>query len=477
MDEEREMLQGRDGETYWWFPGRRLGQGGYGEVFEAVTIDGLPHAVKRVPLRQGSTSRWYAEARLAERELQVSGRLGRVTDKNVMPLVDDVLLEDALLLVMPRADYSLHQVLAEGRRLDEAETRALLMDLARGLAYLAQRAVVHRDIKPGNILWWGGRWVISDLGIARIQEVDTSTYTWAGTGTPEYSAPELFSHEPATVATDLYALGCVAVAALTGSPPFDGENLSRSHRLETPNIPRLGDVALERTIRRLLSKAPSARPADARMVQQLLEPQGSLGDDQAAMLRAAARTARRKDERERQAMVDRELENRRDDALAALDALVEDTATRARQMLPSTSSLRQGDTWFITAEEAGARLSVQVAEPSRRSDYLLLGVVIVAFMDEMEQSAVANLLCQQEGGHAIWKLALFEHNAMAPERPPLGPRRARRGAALSLQHLDGLLDQLQRLGAPPLLMQTEPLTPLSLLSELAAELDASADRE
>ncbi len=261
MSSEAEEFSGSNGEVYRWYPDRRLGVGRFGEVFEAVTVDGLELAVKQVPLRTDGTSRWYADARLAERELDVAQRLGPATDECVMPVLDHLLLEDVLLVLMPRAEYSLADLLRRGERLDEPATRALILDLAKGLRLLADNAVVHRDIKPGNVLRWRGRWVLSDFGIARIQEEGTQTFTWAGTGTHAYWAPELFQFEPAKVATDLYALGCVAVAALTGQPPFAGDDLARAHRLEAPALPALGDAALERTIRRLLSKDPGGPPA------------------------------------------------------------------------------------------------------------------------------------------------------------------------------------------------------------------------
>ena len=468
------MLAGRAGETYWWFPDRRLGLGRFGEVFEATTVDELRLAVKQVPLRGDTTARWYEDARLAELELEVAARLGSGTTENVMPVLDDCLTDDALFVVMPRADHSLDDLLIREGSSGEADTRKLLIDLAKALRFLAQHGVVHRDVKPTNILWWQGRWVLADLGIARILDVDTGTYTWAGTGTHAYWAPELFSHEPANVATDLYALGCVAVTALTGEPPFSGNDLARAHRLDAPNIPEIRDVALERTIRRLLSKEPGGRPADARMVQQLLEPTGPLGPDQQALLRAATRTARRTDENQRLLNLDQERANQRRDALAALERTVEDTVSRARQSVPGVTAVQQGDTWFITAEEAAGRLVIQAVEPSSRREQLLIGTVVVGFLDQPEKSSVANILCEYHDGRPNWHLVKFAHNHIIQERPPLGPRRAADKAGLSLQHLDGLLAELFRPGAPPLVIEKVPLTPEALLTELGAELDSTA---
>lgn len=466
---------GRNGELYHWCPDRPLGEGGFGQVYEATTVDGLALAVKRVALRRESTSRWYADARLAERELQVSALLSQDTRENVLPVLDELLADDELLLVMPRADHSLADLLAQGRLLDEADVRALLLDLAAALRLLADYGVVHRDIKPGNVLRWNDRWVLADLGIARILDVDTSTFTWAGTGTHEWWAPELFDWQPAKVSTDLYALGCVAFAALTGRPPFTDDDLAKAHRTQTPDIPPIGDPALDRTIRRLLSKEPAARPADARMVQQMLEPRGALGPDQSALLRAAARTARRDDEQARLANLDRERAAQVQDALAALDAIGDDTLARAVDALPSSTLSRQHETLFLTAPEAGARLVLQTAQPSRRADELLIGTVRVDFLDSSDSSFVANVLCTYADGRPHWRLAKFQHNHISNERPPLGPRRADTKAALSLQHLDVLLPEIGRPGIPPLVVEQTPLTAQSLLAELAAELDAAIE--
>lgn len=468
---------GSKGVVYQWFPDRPLGEGGYGQVFEATTVDGQLLAVKRVGLRRQSTVHWYAEARLAEREIRVSALLPRDTRDNVLPVLDDLLGDDELLLVMPRADHSLADRLAKGPRLDEAEVKGLLLDLAAGLRLLADHSVVHRDIKPGNILWWNERWVLADLGIARILDEDTSTFTWAGTGTHEWWAPELFDRQPAKVSTDLYALGCVAFAALTGRPPFTDEDLAQAHRTQTPDLLPIGDAALDRTVRRLLSKKPGARPTDARMVQQMLELRGTLGPDQNALLRAAARTASRDDERARLANLNRERDAQVQDALAALDAIGDDVLARAAEVLPSSTLLRQHDTLFLTVPEADARLVLQTGEPSGRPDELLIGIVRVDFLDasERRQSYVANLICTYADGRAHWLLLKFAHNYIAKARLPLGPRRADTNAGLSLPNLDALLPSRGRSVVPPVIVEQTPLTAQSLLAELTAELEAPND--
>ncbi len=463
-------VQGRKGEVYRYFPDRPLGRGGYGLVFEATTVDGLELAVKRVSLRlDGGTARWMADGRLAERELHVARRLDRLGGGGVLPLLDDALEEDAFLFVMPRAEFSLEARLAGSGPLDEQEARRLVLDLAHALRTLADAGVVHRDIKPGNVLWWRGRWVLSDLGVARVVEEATSTYTWAGTGSHDYWAPELFAFEDASIRSDLYALGCTALEALTGTKPFTGD-LATAHRDDAPPLPTLTDRALERTIRRLLKKDKDGRPADARQVEQMLVPAEGLGADQSALLRAVARDARRADER---AHVDREAEREaglRRDARAAFEGMWEDAVARAQAVVPEATSSWHDDTWFLVVGRG--RLSVQLFEPSGGRGALLIGLVRVMFLDEPRAASnVANVRCRQFDGSPVWEILRFEHNMISTERPPLGPRRADLRAGMGLSNLDALVDRLDTPGPPLVSMDVVLLTGESLLSELAAELD------
>lgn len=461
-------FQGREGENYAYFPDRPLGRGGYGQVFAATTVDGLDLAVKRVLLRGDNTRRWYEDGRLAERELDVARRLGPLTDENVLPVLDDALEIDALLLVMPRADHSLADLLVDGGRLDEAATRHMLLDVARGLRHLADRGVVHRDIKPGNIVWWCGRWVLADLGIARVLEEDTGTYSWAGTGTHAYWAPELFAFEPATGRSDLYALGCTAFEALTGTKPFTGEDLAAAHRGLVPELPALGDTALDRTVRRLLAKDVAARPADAREVQQLLVPLSGLGPDQVALLRAAARDARRVDEDGRRGREADQEEARRRDARTSFATVWDDTIDRAREVLPDADGREQADTWFLTA--LNGRLSVQLAQPSGSRAAVLIGLVKVMLLDDPQESTAANVRCRHVDGRQVWELLTFTHNMISPERPPLGPRKADLPAGMGLSNLDRLLERLDEPGPPVVITESQSLTPQALLQVLADEL-------
>jgi serine/threonine-protein kinase len=125
--------------------------------------------------------------------------------------------------------------LLEGRELREmirdatlapAESLRILADVADGLHYAHERGVVHRDIKPGNIMVLGdGRVKIMDFGIARFSEPMVKTQTGVLLGSPQYMAPEQIVGKPFDHRADLFALGLVLYEMLTGVKPFAGEDI------------------------------------------------------------------------------------------------------------------------------------------------------------------------------------------------------------------------------------------------------------
>ena len=155
---------------------------------------------------------------------------------------------------------------------------ALAEDVARGLAAAHAAGVVHRDIKPGNVVLRGDDAVIVDFGIARLAADADATKTATGTvtGTAAYLAPEQARGDTVTAATDLYSLGCLLMTVFTGASPFTGEHAvaqALAH-IGTPP-PRLSDrrpdapPALDALVARLLEKDPALRP-DARTTAEEL---------------------------------------------------------------------------------------------------------------------------------------------------------------------------------------------------------------
>src|SRR5689334_9896315 len=149
-----------------------------------------------------------------------------------------------------------------------SEVVGIVKDVARALGYAHQRGIVHRDIKPDNVLLSGGTAVVTDFGIAKaISAARTSaegaTLTQVGTsiGTPAYMAPEQAAGDPnVDHRADIYSLGCMAYELLTGQTPFSGRTPARTlaaHMTETP-----------RPVAELRAEVP---PALAELVARCLE--------------------------------------------------------------------------------------------------------------------------------------------------------------------------------------------------------------
>jgi TolB-like protein/tetratricopeptide (TPR) repeat protein len=182
--------------------------------------------------------------------------------------------------IMPFIDgETLHERLQRGP-LAIAECVDILRDVVKALAFAHIRAIVHRDIKPDNIMLSGGSAVVTDFGIAKalvtalVASPTTSTLTHVGMaiGTPAYMAPEQIAVDPAIdQRADLYALGATAYEMLAGAPPFGSRptgSLLAAHLIEEPpplSHSRL-DVpeALEQLVMRCLAKDPDDRPQHAR---------------------------------------------------------------------------------------------------------------------------------------------------------------------------------------------------------------------
>ena len=154
--------------------------------------------------------------------------------------------------------------------LDVHTTRLILQHAGTALAFAHRRGVIHRDVKPGNIMIDENGWaVVTDFGIAKVDDGKNLTASGTAVGSPHYMAPEQFENQPLTAAADQYALGIVAYEMLTGRKPFDGNSLAeiiKAHlfsrpaelTLDRPDLP--ADVSA--TITRMLAKDPSDRFPD-----------------------------------------------------------------------------------------------------------------------------------------------------------------------------------------------------------------------
>ncbi|MCX4390754.1 protein kinase [Micromonospora peucetia] len=149
-------------------------------------------------------------------------------------------------------------------RLDVAETMAIVAQVAQALHAAHLGGIVHRDVKPSNLLVQeDGSVVLVDFGVARSTDITSITSTNAVPGTALYMAPEQAAGRPVSGATDIYALGAVTYCCLSGSPPFTGDNplqvAVRHLDDEPPELPHDVPEAVRALVSRALAKDPADR--------------------------------------------------------------------------------------------------------------------------------------------------------------------------------------------------------------------------
>jgi serine/threonine-protein kinase len=174
---------------------------------------------------------------------------------------------------------TLAERLPEGKALNDDETRRVGTDVATGLAHAHENGVVHRDLKPGNVLFDSeGRAKVADFGIARIVGTDSLTDEGTVMGTAAYISPEQVAGGEPTPATDVYAFGVLLFRLLSGRFPFESENaleLARMHRdIEAPPVTTFRPDAprdLASLAMASLAKDPAARPPDGAALLAALE--------------------------------------------------------------------------------------------------------------------------------------------------------------------------------------------------------------
>ena len=239
-----------------------IGRGGMAVVFRAVERDlGRTVALKVLPLAAASDAdtveRFLDEARTAAGlEHPHVVPIHRVGRAGPLPYI-------AMKLV---PGPSLGERLSRTGALPPAEVRRILVETASALGYAHERGIVHRDVKPDNILLeQDGRCMVTDFGIAKVHRARRLTATGVAVGTPRYMSPEQARARPADGRSDLYALGVVGYECLAGCVPFDADDpiaVLMSHVQDRPPEPALEDAearALWVVLQRLLEKEPAKR--------------------------------------------------------------------------------------------------------------------------------------------------------------------------------------------------------------------------
>jgi hypothetical protein len=246
----------------------KLGEGGMGTVYRAreVILD-REVAVKVLPPHSlgdaGAVARFEREARA----------LAKVSHPNIVQAHDAGEDRGRHFLVMEYVEgVNLAQLLRDNGRVAPALAADYARQVALGLQHAHEKGLVHRDLKPGNLLITPGRLVkILDLGLARFLQDQVGepglTLEGAGLGTPDYMAPEQFRDaRRADVRSDIYSLGCTLYHLLTGRVPFPGSSLSekcRAHEQEEP--PGFAEVCpdvpagLGLVVQKMMAKRPADR--------------------------------------------------------------------------------------------------------------------------------------------------------------------------------------------------------------------------
>jgi serine/threonine-protein kinase len=244
---------------------RELGRGGMATVYLARPADqGQLVAIKVMHSN-------LADALDSKRFRREMGIAASLTHPLIVPLHDSGSLGGVLYYIMPYVDgESLYERLQRDRRLPLEDALRIAHDVAAALGYAHGRGVLHRDVKPENILLAGGRALIADFGLARaIGAADYAKLTETGVivGTLYYMSPEQLREErDLDQRADIYSLGCILYEMLSGGPPYTGRSLtevaSRILRASVPSVRRLrSDVpeTVDLVIGRALAKVPAAR--------------------------------------------------------------------------------------------------------------------------------------------------------------------------------------------------------------------------
>lgn len=257
----------------------RLGSGAVGVVYKAIQ-SGLEREVALKVLNPKAATPLSVAS--FKREAVAAGRLSHPNLVQVFDIGNDQGLHFYAMELVPGGN--LETRLAEQGPLPWQEALRFALDCAEALAFAQEHHLVHRDVKPENLmLTKDGRAKLADLGMAATRGMLEQE---SAGGTPHFMAPECVGEGAVDHRADLYSLGCTLYRLLTGRTPFDGETVKeilRAHRDQPPPSARAHapatPAAVDAYVARLMAKAPDERPADAHEVAHeltaLLEPRRS----------------------------------------------------------------------------------------------------------------------------------------------------------------------------------------------------------
>ncbi len=242
---------------------RELARGGMGTVFEARDEKHRrPVAIKVLDPELAAAigpARFLAEIETA----------ARLSHPHIVPLFDSGEADGLLYYVMPLlGGESLRQRLQRERQIPIEDAIRIAREISDALQYAHEQGLVHRDVKPENVVLTGGHALILDFGIARSSEAapGPETHTLATIGTPTYMSPEQTAGSTLDARSDQYSLACVVYEMLTGQPPFSGpsgDSVLLQHRTLDPRpVTALRPTTpgyVAQALTRALAKAPADR--------------------------------------------------------------------------------------------------------------------------------------------------------------------------------------------------------------------------
>ena len=263
--------------------GRKIGQGGMGAVYEAWDVS-LDRRVAIKMLRDDVTTSKAQEERFL-REARAQAKLNHPHVVHIYhighrPPREEGRPESLYFAMEHIAGSTLEDVIERGELLPPEQARKYMIQVARGLRAASRAGIVHRDVKPSNLMLGEDGWVkIADFGLAKpIREDVQITQDGAMVGSPLYMAPEQARSEETDHRADMYALGATFFQLVTGRPPFQGSTALAviAQHLQDP-APNVGDLApavppaFAKVVDRLLAKRPEHRYADYDALIEALE--------------------------------------------------------------------------------------------------------------------------------------------------------------------------------------------------------------
>lgn len=248
-----------------------LAVGGMGEVWRATDSE-LDRAVAVKVLKDGSQDNEVFLKRFRNEAKNAAGLM----HPNIAQVYDYGDQDRTAFLVMELVDgVPMSTILERERTISERRLVKMLVYTCRGLQVAHDAGIIHRDIKPGNLLVEADDMVkITDFGVSRGQDQTTLTATGMVMGTAQYLAPELALGKPATPQSDLYALGIIAYESLVGKRPFTAATpvdiaIAQVNE-EVPPLPASVSPAMAGVVMDLLEKSPRKRPKSAAELEQIL---------------------------------------------------------------------------------------------------------------------------------------------------------------------------------------------------------------